>query len=100
MAMRKFVVPVGTKCHVRRVGSADWRPFVTKRETGFDSHGIADNGGCWTFETGGWEMKVATCFVIGREPKTPKTCRSKGAFSTTRGKGASRRRNMRAAKRR
>lgn len=97
--MPKFVVPAGVRCHVRRVGSAEWRPHVTKREAGFESHGVADNGGRWTFKKDGWELKLASSLVIGREPKSPKAQQQKGILGR-RGKGANRRRNMRAVKRR
>ena len=91
-------VPKGTKCHVRRADGSEWTPFVTTRDLTFSRHGVADNGGTWTFESGGWMMKVATCFVRGRDPKRRDERRAFGAFD--KGRGVSRRRNMRAAKRR
>lgn len=97
-----FAVRQGTKCKVRRAGTNDeWQPFVTTRHLAFDSHGLADNGGTWTFTSGGWEMKVSPLFVDGRGPN-PQTAggepRSRPVLSS-KGRGSSRRRALKAARR-
>jgi len=84
---------------VRRDGEAGWRPHVAGREQRFDAHGLADNGGSWVFSRGPWQMKVATCFVVGRGPAPPKPDRDRGTFDKcVRGRsarGASGRKNRR-----
>jgi len=95
--MAIFRIKQGTTAKVRRIGESEWKPFKTTRDLGFDEHGIDDNGGTWTFQMDGWELKVSPCFVDGREPKKNKDKRRiPGVFCTFKGKGASRRRNMRA----
>lgn len=89
-----FFIPAGTKCKVKRPGAAEWVPHETTRDHEFPSHGIADNGGSWVFRKAGFAMKVATCFVIGREQKTQQK-RSQSTFNACpfgrNGRGASRR---------
>lgn len=72
--MTVFRVPAGTVCKVRRVGGSedDWRRYVTVRDTEFDHYLAADFGGTWIFTRDGWQMKVATRYVVGRYPKQPK----------------------------
>lgn len=93
-----FKIRKGTKCHVYKKGTGTgWKSFMTTKDLTFDSHGVTDNGGRWLFDNGdGWLLKVPPCFVEGREPKADEWVPLKrGKASTTRGKGASRRRNMR-----
>lgn len=89
--MPTFTVPAGVKCHVRGPADRDWRPHVTAHESRFDAYTPADNGGCWVFARGGWELKVPACFVAGRKPE-PKRGRA------SKGRGASRRAAQRAVR--
>jgi ribosomal protein S27AE len=87
----RFTIPKGTKCKIRGVGEQEWKAYFTKKVWGFDKYELSDNGGTWTFRSGGVEMKVATCFVEGRgkgkhrkkgEKEThlpPSVCRDCGA---------------------
>jgi hypothetical protein len=93
-----FKIRKGTKCHVYKKGSGgEWKPFTTTKELVFDTHGVTDNGGRWVFDNGdGWVLKVATCFVVGREEKSNEWVPLKrGKASTSRGRGASRRKGRR-----
>lgn len=103
--MGRFVIPVGTSCRVRKRGGGDCVSHVTTRPLTFDTHGVASNGGLWTFVVDGeWDLHVSPRFVIGRDEKQDRTRQQYGTFNKSilgrNGRGASRRRNMRAAKRR
>lgn len=94
-----YSIPAGANCLVRRIGTLDWQPYRTTKINQFHHRRIEDNGGYWLFQQsgGGWELKILPVLVRRQKPNKKK--RPRGSFGTTRGKGASRRRNQRATKR-
>jgi hypothetical protein len=99
-----FRIKAGTRCRVRKKGETDWRDYRTTKGLAFATHGVTANGGLWTFEQGGWELAVSPRLVKGRGPQPAPPQQQYTTFNKSilgrNGRGANRRRNMRAAKRR
>lgn len=92
--MVEFKIPIGVKCKVQGPFEKEWREWVTTKELTFGHYRVEDNGGSWVFGKGdGWLLKVSPKFVIGRREKGKWVYRE-----ADKGKGVSRRRNMRAVK--
>jgi hypothetical protein len=53
----RFTVPAGTRCMVRKATEADWRPYTTTRESGFDRYQRIV-GGFYEFREGLWLLGV------------------------------------------
>lgn len=100
-----YQIKKGSKCLIFKVGSglAEWKQFKTTKKLEFDDYAIADQGGRWQFKDGEWLIKVAPCFVTVDKSDMPVYSpfkRNKQPFcGISKGKGASRRRNMRGMKR-
>jgi hypothetical protein len=95
-----FKIARGTPCHIRRVGSEEWRPFTTTRALRFNSYEPTDNGGRWLFRRDGWELKVISALVDGRKPKQPKKRLPRVTCGIPTGRGVSRRRRNHPRRRR
>jgi len=103
-------IPKGTEVLIRKIGESEWRTHHTKQTNRFPKAEVTEDG-FYRFERKGYEMKVHPD-RINRSYIETGPAKNKGgpgmapnpgkasSFGTTGGKGSSRRRNMRAAKRR
>jgi hypothetical protein len=103
-------VPCGTEVQTRKIGESEWRTHRTKKTNRFPNAAVTEDG-YYLFEHKGWEMKVhpnsvnRSVIETNDPPKNPAVPVDgppfkPHSFGSTGGKGSSRRRNMRAAKRR
>lgn len=58
-----YLVPSGTPCFARRVGSAEWLPHTTRLRRVFAEVASQDDEH-FTFRLDGWEMQVGRCHVV------------------------------------
>ena len=113
--MRKYKIPSGTSGAVRKSGSLNWKFYITTKTLEFTKCVGTPGGTWWIFRQAGWELRVLPKDVERirqADPPPPPGVlpvhggwrptgyKKPSSFGTTGGKGASRRRNMRAAKRR
>jgi len=98
--MPEYTITPGTPVFVRRAGESVWTPHRTTRllSFAFADRQVVDNGGHWMFAYDGWELKVLPSNVVGRPPKPSRPGKSSDSFGSSKGRGSSRRRAMRATK--
>ena len=103
-------IPRGTEVLIRRLGESEWRTHHTKQTNRFPSAEVTEDG-FYLFERKGYQMKVhpdrinRSYIETGPAknksgPATAPHPHKASSFGTTGGKGSSRRRAMRQAKRR
>ena len=56
---KRFVVPAGVRCKVKRRGDIIWRDHTTTVQSVYASREVADGGGNWLFSSGEWLLKIS-----------------------------------------
>jgi hypothetical protein len=68
---KRYTIPAGTKCWVRRAGELDWWDHTTTREVRCHARcRRTDDAGRWVFLIAGWEVRVGPR-VVGRNGHEP-----------------------------